>query len=244
VDEAHAGEALDGGVGGEVVLDLLEGEGEDGVGARRGVVHLGGGGGAVHVAGLHEALDVLVAADLLVGEVLHVDAVLLALADLEVGGLAAGAGGEEVLDVLVVDLEVGDVDVVGDAAVLLGLDALEEAAAGAGDEAGLVEGAHHGVGLAGAGLAVGEDAGVVAIEVVVEKLLAERGVDVMLVGVVGVGVVVGPEGLVEGEGLLLVLSPARLGLVGGEDGGGQLGLVGAGVHGDETRRLLVQFYDT
>lgn len=120
-------------------------------------------------------------------------------ADLEIVG-RVGAREEEVAHVLVVDLEVGDADAVGDVGGGAGGgDALEEVFARAGDEAGLGGGAHHGVGLAGAGLAVGEDAGVVTFEVVVEEFFAERVVDPLLRGVVFVFGVVGPEGTVECE---------------------------------------------
>ena len=56
------------------VAGLHEADGEDGVGAAGGVVHVGGGGGAQRVALLHEAEDVAVLYHQVAGQVLHVGA--------------------------------------------------------------------------------------------------------------------------------------------------------------------------
>lgn len=122
---------------------------------------------------------------------------------------------EKVTHVLIVDLEVGDMDAVGGIGAGLVVDAVEQGLAGAGDEAGLFGGAHHGVTLAGTRLAIGENAGVITFKVVVEELLAKGAVDVLLVSVVGVVQVVGPERLVEDERLFFVDPAAVCARVGG-----------------------------
>ena len=176
----------------------------------------------------------MIALDLNVRQALHVHAVRLGLANLEIVG-AVAARDEQVAHMLVVDLKVGDVHVVGGVGRGLMLDPVEEGLARARDEARLGGRAHHRVALAGAGLAVGEDARVVAVEVMVEKLLGKGAVDVVLVRVVRVALVVRPEGLVEREGLLfddLARGRACVGRV-GVGGDEQRGLLCCWVHADE-----------
>lgn len=205
VDETDAGAALGGLVRLHVVVDLLEHDGEDGMGAGGRVVHFGRGGGARGVAALHVAQNLGDAADRHFGQIFDIGAFGGRLANLEVvWGLVGHDGDQQVAHVLVVDFEVGDAHAVADIGglELRGSNALKEVLAGAWDEAGLVGRAHHGVGFAGSSLAICENAGVVALEVVVEELLAEAVVDIVLVGVVRVLEVVAPEGVVESEVLL------------------------------------------
>ena len=180
------------------MLDLLEREGEDGVGSGGCVVHLGAGGCTVQVSNLHETLDILVAAHRLIGQVLHVYTIALGFADLEVIGRSA-LGREEVLDVLVVDFEVGDVNLVRYSTVLLRVYSFKQASASSRDETRLIRRAHHRVRLAAAGLAVGEDARVVSVEVVIQEVLTEGAVDIGLARKVWVCFIVRPEGLIECE---------------------------------------------
>ena len=116
-------------------------------------------------------------------------------------------GVEQVVHLLVVDLHVADLDLRLPGALiallrhLLGYP-LEERVAEPRDDPLVVLGAHHAVGLAGAGLAVGEYAGVVPVEGVVEQVDAEGLEDALLAG--EVGVVVGQErveAVIEGEAL-------------------------------------------
>ncbi len=65
------------------VARLHEADGEDGVGAAGGVVHVGGGGGAELIALLHEAEDVAVLHHQVAGQVLHVRALARVLTNLE-----------------------------------------------------------------------------------------------------------------------------------------------------------------
>lgn len=87
IDETDAGEAFGCTVGGEIVVDLLEHDGEDGVGARGGVVHFCGGGGAVVVAKAHVAEEFVVVFDGEVGKVFDVGAFGWGFTDLEVEGM-------------------------------------------------------------------------------------------------------------------------------------------------------------
>src|SRR6476661_1374869 len=100
---------------------------------------------------------------------------------------------------LVVDFEVGDVDAVCYTAILLRFDALEEPSTCSWDKSRLIRCAHHGVRLSRARLSVRKDTGVVAIEVVIQELLAKRLVDMLLFSIMCIGFVMRPEGLVEGE---------------------------------------------
>ncbi len=113
VDEPDARKAFGGFVGGEVVVDLLQHDGEDGVGAGGGVVHLGRGRRAAAVAHAHVAHYLGEVFDGHVGQVFDVGAFGGRFAELEVVG-GVGAGDEEVAHVLVVDFEVGDAHVVAD----------------------------------------------------------------------------------------------------------------------------------
>jgi hypothetical protein len=110
--------------------------------------------------------------------------------------------------VLVVDFEVGDVNLVCYSTVLLRVDSFEQASTCPWYQARLVWRTHHGVRLATAGLTVGKDTCVVSVEVVVQEVLAERAVDIGLAREVWVGFIVRPEGLVECEGLFVVDFPA------------------------------------
>ncbi|KAH6611086.1 hypothetical protein Trco_001106 [Trichoderma cornu-damae] len=250
VDQADAGAALRRLVRLHVVVDLLEHDGEDGVAPAAGVVHLGAGHGAGCVAHLHVAHDLVDVPHGHFGQVLDVGPLGGGLADLEVVGRRAGDDGhQEVSDVLVVDLEIRDPDVVGDAGVLVvgGVYALEQILASPGDQPGVLGRPHHGVALAGARLAVGEDARVVALEVVVEELFAEAVVDVFLGGVVLVVGVVAPERAVKGKALvagdLAGLGRAREGgffLVGGPESRH----LGDWVHFDEASGSAFDFYIT
>ena len=191
--------------------------------------------GTTHkVAHPHQSLHLMIALDLNVRQALHVHAVRLRLADLEIVGPVA-ARDEQVPHMLVVDLKVRDVHVVRRVWRRLVLDPIEERLTRTRDQARLLGRAHHRVALAGARLPVREDARVVAVEVVVEELLGEGAVDVFLMGVVRVALVVRPERLVEGEGLLFDdLARVRAGVgrvgVGGDEEGG---LLGGWVHADE-----------
>ncbi|OSS44596.1 hypothetical protein B5807_10694 [Epicoccum nigrum] len=198
--------------------------------------------GHSHVVALSQVLGNFgVTLDFFLAQSLDIDAVLGALADLEVDG-RNGGGHEQVADVLVVDFEVGDLDVVGGVGLRLVLDAVEQLLAGAANQARVVVGAHHGVALARARLAVGEDARVVAAEVVVEEFLAERLVHVLLGGIVRVGLVVRPEGAVEGK--LLVLDERAALVVWSDLGRKQRRLLGGWVHADQALGALVALCKT
>lgn len=114
------------------------------------------------------------------------------------------------MDLLVIDLEHGDVDLEPFFLGCLGLDEREDLLGDDGDDASVGAIADHRVAFAGAGLAVGEETAMVAVEGVLEDLLADFGVDKLLVcvfggsgGQVAVGehLVLGvrPEGVVKGE---------------------------------------------
>lgn len=105
---------------------------------------------------------------------------------------------------LIVDLHVRDFDLVRGALLSAGSDPLEEGVAEARDQALVVRRAHHGVRLARAGLAVGEDAGVVAREGVVEDVDPDGREDRLLRG----------EGAaLDGQGVEAVVERERLGLL-------------------------------
>ena len=84
-------------------------------------------------------------------------------------------GVQQISDPFAVDLHVTDLDGVLRVGIVVVVDLLEEVLAQSRDDALvlLVLFAHHGVGLAGAGLAVREDAHVVAFEGVLQHLLAQ-----------------------------------------------------------------------
>ena len=88
---------------------------------------------------------------------------------------------------LVIDFEIGDADGVRDVWRYASFDALKKVFASPWDETWLLVCTHHGIGFARAGLTIGEDACVVSLEVVVQKFLAERIVDVFLVGIMRIG---------------------------------------------------------
>src|SRR2546423_5014582 len=151
---------------------------------------------------------------------------------------------EEVADVLVVDFKIRHADIVADIGALIGLDSLEQIFAGPRDQAGLVRRTHHGVTLARPGLAVGEDARMVAFKVVVQKLFAQAVEDIFLVRVVTAGGIVGPEGIVEGENLLFE-DFSRLGASVGRIRGRrheEFGGLGIGVHLNEALGAAVQLW--
>jgi hypothetical protein len=83
---------------------------------------------------------------------------------------------------------------------------------------------------------------VVSIEVVVEEVLAERGVDVGLSREVRVGLVVRPEGLVECEGFLVVDLPVVLGVAWIDLGREQARLLRLGDHANDAFRLLLDVW--
>jgi hypothetical protein len=68
-------------------------------------------GYAYHVANLHQARNIGIALDFSLGQALHIDTILLAFADLEVDGWGC-PWGEQIPHMLIVDFEVGDLDVV------------------------------------------------------------------------------------------------------------------------------------
>ena len=192
------------------------------------------------VALLHEAVNVVVVFDLDLLQALDVDAVLCALADLEVDWRVR-ARAQQVADMLVVHFEVRDLDVVGRVWLRVVLDAIEQLLTRARDQPGVVWRAHHGVALPGARLAVREDACVVAAEVVVEELFAKRLVDVLLMGVVRIGLVVRPERAVECELPVFVGSLALV--LGVQFGSVQFRRLGRGVHADQAFGALVLLCD-
>ncbi|KAI3486241.1 hypothetical protein L1887_50269 [Cichorium endivia] len=126
--------------------------------------------------------------------------------------VALGLWIEEVAHLFVVDFDVADFD--GDAEVLVGLglvaNVVKEARAGERDEALCLCISDHGVRLAGAGLAVGKNAGVESVEGMFEELDADVLEEGVLLCVLVVGAVEG-----EGHGLLLggfgILSAVALG---------------------------------
>ena len=85
------------------MLVLGEDDGEDRVGAAARLVHVGGGHGPRLVALLHEVVDVVVAGDGQLAQVLHVGAEQRVLPHAEV---ALAVGVQEVADTLAVDLHV------------------------------------------------------------------------------------------------------------------------------------------
>ena len=118
------------------------------------------------------------------------------LADLErVGGVLL----QQVLDPLVVDLEVADLGAERRPLGLARLDLLEERLADPRDQPALLLRPHHRVRLARPRLPVGEHAGVVPGERVLDHVRAEVVVDALLVDEVRVGGAVRPVGVVEGE---------------------------------------------
>ena len=91
---------------------------------------------------------------------------------------------------LVVNLEVGHLDVVvGIGRGLVG-DPVEQFLASPRYQTWVVWRAHHGVTFAGARLSVGKNASVVAFKIVIEEFFTKRTIDVLLVGIVRVGFVV------------------------------------------------------
>lgn len=186
VDDLHLAEDDVLGVGG---VDLLQHEGEDGVGAGAAEVHLVGADDLVAETEVEERQDLLVGGALEGEEVLHGVDVLRVPLQLEALGTGAGVAAEsqlglelehacveQVVDLLVVDLHERYID--GNLPVRPGqLDLLYEQLGTALDHAQVVlvllDLGHvqpllighilvplHGVGLAGASLAVGEDGGV------------------------------------------------------------------------------------
>jgi len=190
------------------VAPLRQDEREDGVRAAAGLVHVGGGHGARLVALVDEPVHVQVVLDHQLGQVLDVRAQDRVLAHLQVVLLVLGV--EEVAHPLAVDLHVGDLD--GGVHARHGRHALEQVLAHLRDDALLagLQAAHHCVAFAGAGLAVGEYADVVALEGVLEHLDAQVFVDLALGGEARVGHVrVRPVGIVVFEVLDVGLARLR-----------------------------------
>ena len=145
---------------------------------------------------LHEVEDITEVHDQMLGQVLHVGPGGRVLADLErVGGVLL----QQVLDPLVVDLEVADLRAERRSLGLARLDLLEERLADPRDQPALLLRPHHRVRLARPRLPVGEHAGVVPGERVLDHVRAEVVVDALLVDEVRVGGAVRPVGVVEGE---------------------------------------------
>ena len=125
-------------------------------------VHIGGSGGPVGEADIHVLLHGGDGVDLELGEVLDEDALVGTLLEVHSG---LDVLPEEIVDLLVVDFNKTATYKVGLRCVVLsfGYDLAE----GPGDDAPALIAAgiaHHGVGLPAAGLTVGEDGPVVAVE--------------------------------------------------------------------------------
>ena len=165
-------------------MDLLEHDGEDGVGARRGVVHFRGGGGPIVVAKSHVAKKFSVILHWEICKVFDVGTFGGRFADFEIvgiGGRRLSRRCKKISDMLIVDFEVRDSNGVGDVGRYARFDALEEVLASSWDETWLLMCTHHCVRLTGASLTVGKDTCVVAFEVMVQKFFPKRVVYVFLV---------------------------------------------------------------
>ncbi len=161
----------------------LEPDGEDGVRARRVRVHGGGRGDAVGDAHPQQLGAVSHRLHVVHRQVLDVGVVAL---DLQ---LPARVLAEQVADLLVVDLDVGDVHRVPGVAVLVGLLALEDVDDGARDDADVVGVLLHGEALARPRLPVGHDGGVVPLEDALHQRVRDLVVDLLGGGVRGVAAV-------------------------------------------------------
>jgi hypothetical protein len=185
------------------MLNLLQHQRKHCMGPATGVVHLGAGDSSATVAQLHPPQNLTDPTDGNLGEILDVGAVGGGLANLEVVGRIA-ARGEQIANMLVVDLEVRDPNSEVNIGRIVLVNALEQVSASARDEPRILRSAHHGVTLSRASLAVGKDAGVISLKVVVQKVFSQILVNIFLVGVVGVTSVDTAEGSVISESFLLV----------------------------------------
>lgn len=149
---------------GAYVFGGLDVDGEDGVRARAVLVH--GGFAYFPVAGalLHETLYLADALHDEAGQVLHKDALVRVFLELELGVHVLG---EQVPDVLVVDLKIRTAHQEFYHVCVALVDEPEYVLESIRNDAslgGVVFVAHHSVGLATAGLPVGEDGAVVALD--------------------------------------------------------------------------------
>ncbi len=108
-----------------------------------------------------------------------------------------GARIKKVIDLLIVDLKVADLDLEAAALVLIFLELVINIVEGVGQDAGVLRGAHHCVGLAGGGLPVHEDGAVVALQDRLHQVPAAALVHAL-------GVALGAEHVVEGELVVVV----------------------------------------
>mmetsp|Transcript_4222 Transcript_4222/g.12251 ORF Transcript_4222/g.12251 Transcript_4222/m.12251 type:complete len:278 (+) Transcript_4222:524-1357(+) len=162
--EVHERELANPGLAGRRVRGARD-YGDDHVGAARVLVEVGGALATVAVAALDERLHVRGGVHRLGGQVLDVGAEERVLEDLVLLLAHVLLGRcEEVLDVLVVDLEDGERELRLMALLLALGNNLKKPLHGAVRETRIVLAALHGEGLARAGLAVGEDAHVEAVE--------------------------------------------------------------------------------
>ena len=106
---------------------------------------------------------------------------------------------KQIAYVLIVDFEIGDSDVVGDIGgfVVCCFDSLEKIFAGSGDQAWLIRSTHHCITLSRTCLAVCKDTRMISLEVVVQEFFSQAVVDILLVGIVLVGLVMTPERIVK-----------------------------------------------
>lgn len=107
---------------------------------------------------------------------------------------------QQVPDMFVVYFKVRHMNMISSVRLWCLFDSLEQRLACSRDQARLFLVPHHCIRLSRAGLAVGKNARVEAIKVVVQKLLAERPVHIFLLGIMRIRRVVRPKGLVEGKG--------------------------------------------
>lgn len=239
------------------MLDLFQADCEDGVRAGGCVVHFGRGRRSgldillesvqketrvetYHIAHFHQPLHINITLHFSLSQALYVYAISLRLPNLEVYRWGR-AWYEKVPDMLVVDFEVRDVDVVVGVGLRLGVYPLEELFTCARNKTWIIWRPHHGITLSRSRLSVREDACVVAIEVVVQEVLAERAVDVILVSIVRVLCIMRPEGLVECELLVIVNLPGvwvEIAFVWRK----KCSLLGRWVHANEALGSFVAFY--
>mmetsp|Transcript_17034 Transcript_17034/g.64481 ORF Transcript_17034/g.64481 Transcript_17034/m.64481 type:complete len:407 (-) Transcript_17034:213-1433(-) len=179
IDQVDGRRLVGGLAGSRVHLGLREHELEDGVGARRGSVHVGGCHGPGLGGGFHQAFHGRVVSHGVLGQALHEEARLGVLANLQVAGLWV----VEVADLFHVNLERAHLDLEGQVRVRVGVDAVENLLARDHHDSLVLAVADHGVALSGACLPVGKQRGVVALIGVVENALAKIAVHNGLAGV-------------------------------------------------------------